>query len=151
MIEMERRLKTAALALILGLAAAQLIQPNTINPPVNPSRSVWNDHGVNPKVAEVLRRACADCHSHETEWPWYSKISPISWMVARHVEDGRAKLNLSNWTPSQDQMEEILDSVEKTKMPLSSYYLMHPKARLSEADRAVLRAWVDGTTTVASR
>jgi hypothetical protein len=147
---MKRRLKTALLSLILGLAAAQLIQPNTMNPPVDPARSVWNDHGVNPKVAAVLRRACADCHSHETEWPWYSKISPISWMVARHVADGRAKLNLSNWTPSQDQMEEILDSVEKTKMPLSSYYLMHPQARLSEADRAVLRAWVDGAPIVAS-
>jgi hypothetical protein len=69
-------------------------------------------------------------------------------MVARHVSDGRAKLNLSNWTPSQDQMEEILDSVDKSKMPLPSYSLIHPQARLSQADRDLLRAWVDGAPTI---
>jgi Haem-binding domain len=147
---MKRHIRSATITLILGLAAAQLIQPNTINPPVNPARSLWSDRRIDPRVADVLRRACADCHSHETEWPWYSRISPISWLVARHVSDGRAKLNLSNWTPSQDQMEEILDSVEKSKMPLSSYSLIHPQARLSQADRELLRAWVDGAATLSA-
>jgi hypothetical protein len=147
---MKRLIRSVAFVLTLGLAAAQFIQPNTINPPVDPARSIWNDRTVDPKVADVLRRACADCHSHETEWPWYSKISPISWFVARHVTDGRAKLNLSDWTSSLDQMEEIYDSIAKSKMPLPGYSVMHPGARLSQADRDVLRTWVDGAMARAS-
>jgi hypothetical protein len=147
---MKRYFRSAALVLLLGMAAAQLIQPNTINPPVNPTKSIWNDPNVDPKVADVLRRACADCHSHETEWPWYAKISPVSWFVARHVQDGRAKLNLSDWTPSTDQMEEIYDSIAKAKMPLPGYSVMHPGARLSQADRDTLRSWVEGASARAA-
>src|ERR1051325_1882435 len=102
-----KRIQKAALLFTVALAAAQLVQPNRANPPVDPAHSVWNDRRVDAKVADVLRRACADCHSHETEWPWYAKLSPVSWMVARHVSDGRAKLNFSNWTPSPTQIEEI--------------------------------------------
>ena len=148
---MKRRIKSAALALILAMAGAQLIQPNTVNPPVNPTRNLWNDRTVDPRVGEVLRRACADCHSHETAWPWYSKISPISWFVAKHVTEGRAKLNLSDWSsPSPDQLEEIYDSIAKNKMPLPGYGLMHRGARLSQADRDILRTWVDGALAHAS-
>jgi Haem-binding domain len=141
---MKRRFRSTALVLMLGIAAAQLIQPNTVNPAVNPARTLWNDPRVAPRVADILRRACADCHSHETEWPWYSRISPVSWFVARHVSDGRAKLNLSNWSASQDELEEIYDSIAKNKMPLPGYSLVHPGARLSQADRDALKAWADG-------
>jgi hypothetical protein len=142
---MKRRVRVAALALALGALAAQFVQPRRDNPPVDPARSLWNDRHVDPRVAGILRRACADCHSHETEWPWYSKISPFSWMVARHVNKGRAKLNFSDWSAaSPDQLEEIYDSITKNKMPMASYLLMHPAARLSQANRNVLLAWADG-------
>src|SRR5262252_9178445 len=95
---MKHRMRSAALVLLLGFAAAQLIRPSTTNPPVDPSRSIWNDHRLDPRVAGILRRACADCHSHETTWPWYSKVSPFSWFVAHHVTKGREKLNFSEWS-----------------------------------------------------
>jgi hypothetical protein len=133
------------LTAVLGLAAAQLIQPNISNPPVDHTRSLWNDRTVDPRVAGILKRACADCHSHETEWPWYSRISPVSWMVNKHVVEGRAKLNFSDWSgSSQDQIEEIYDSVSKGKMPIPNYLLMHPQARLSASDQDILKAWVNG-------
>lgn len=129
----------------LTLAAAQLHRPEMQNPPVDPARSLWNDKSIDPRVASVLRRACADCHSHETKWPWYSKVSPIGWSVHRHVIDGRAKLNFSDWSGSSpDQIEEIYGSVSKGKMPLRGYAMMHPEARLSAADRELLRSWADG-------
>jgi hypothetical protein len=142
---MKLSLKTAALTAALTLMAAQMVRPDTHNPPVDPKKNFWNDRSVDPRVAGILKRACADCHSHETQWPWYVQISPMNWFMQRHVEQGRAKLNLSDWSgASQDQIEEIYDSVKKNKMPLSSYLLAHPKARLSQADRDLLEVWVDG-------
>jgi hypothetical protein len=149
---MKRPVASVVLSLLLGMAVAQLIQPNTGNPPINSARNLWNDRRVDPRVAHILRRACADCHSHETVWPWYSKISPVSWWLARHVNDGRAKLNFSDWSAaSADQLEEIYDSIVKNKMPLSSYLLIHPEARLSKADRDALVAWADGKLEPGSR
>jgi hypothetical protein len=146
---MKRHLKrhsgSAALAFLLCIGAAQLIRPDITNPKVIPARSLWNDHRVDPRVAGVLRRACANCHSYETQWPWYSQISPVSWIMARHVRNGRAKLNFSEWTgASASQLEEICDPVDKNQMPPSDYALMHPEARLSKADREILDAWADG-------
>jgi len=143
---MRRRVRSAAIALVLVLAAAQLIQPETRNPPVDPARCLWNDHRVNPRVADITRRACGNCHSYETKWPWYAKFSPVSWWLAHHVDKGRAKLNFDDWSSAAatDQLEEIYDSIAKQKMPLWSYLLMHPEARLSQAERDVLLAWADG-------
>ena len=95
---MKRRLKFAAIGLAAAGAAAQLVQPHFENPPVDPERSLLSDPHTDKRVAEILRRACTDCHSHETKWPWYSRISPVSWMIARHVNQGRAKLNFSRWS-----------------------------------------------------
>jgi hypothetical protein len=149
---MKRRLRTSALALLVGLAAAQLIQPNTVNPPVDPARSLWNDQHVDPRVAGILRRACADCHSHETAWPWYSKISPVSWWVASHVDKGRAKVNFSDWSAAAapDQLVEIADAIAKKHMPLPSYLLVHRSSRLSKADQEILLDWADGKLARAS-
>ena len=130
------------------LGAMQFFRPDTNNPPVDHARSLWNDRAVDPDVARIIRRACADCHSHETQWPWYSKISLISWVLTQHVKEGRAKLNFSDWSgQSPDQLEEIYESVAKGKMPPQGYLMLHPKARLSKADHATLQAWADGKLT----
>ena len=143
---MIRHIKFFGIGLVVVMAAAQLMQPETRNPAVDPSRRLWNDHSVDPRVTEIMQRACGNCHSYETKWPWYAKVSPVSWFVARHVEHGRAKLNFDDWSPAAaaDQLEEIYDSVAKKKMPLESYLLMHPEARLSQAERDTLLAWADG-------
>jgi hypothetical protein len=75
-----------------------------------------------------------------------ARISPVSWFLARHVRDGRPKLNFDEWSAAAatDQLEEIYDSIAKKKMPLASYLLMHPEARLSQADREAVLAWADG-------
>jgi len=142
---MKQDLRFFSVASLLCLTVAQVIRPSFDNPPVNPARSLWNDPGVDPRVANVLRRSCANCHSYETEWPWYSKISPVSWLIARHVKNGRAKLNFSEWSgATANQLEEIYDAIDKNEMPPADYSLMHPEARLSEADREVLKSWTEG-------
>lgn len=142
---MKRRLKFAVLASLIGLASAQLIQPDMHNSPVNPARRLWNGN-VNPRVAGIMRRACGNCHSYETQWPWYARISRVSWFLAWHVTDGRAKLNFDEWpaAAAADQLEEIYDSIAKRKMPRASYLSMRPEARLSQADRDAVLAWAIG-------
>ncbi len=142
---MKRRIQLAVGVLALLIAGAQLIRPDCDNPPSDPARSLWRDPKVDPRVAGVLRRACADCHSHETAWPWYAKLSPLSWMLAHHVHKGREKLNFSKWRgATANQMEEIYDAIDKDEMPPKDYRLMHPLARLSTADRQLLKDWADG-------
>jgi mono/diheme cytochrome c family protein len=87
---------------------------------------------------ELARGACFDCHSNETLWPWYTNIAPGSWLVQRDVDEGRATLNFSEWDRPQAEVDELLEVVQEGGMPPTSYSLIHPAARLSEAERAIL-------------
>ena len=99
-----------------------------------------------PEVESVLRRACYDCHSNETSWPWYSRIAPVSWLVAHDVKEAREKMNLSTWSllsesEKVEALHEIWEEVEEGEMPPWLYLLQHPEARLSEQDLSVLKQW----------
>lgn len=97
-------------------------------------------------MREVLRRACYDCHSNETRWPWYSRVAPISWLVAHDVGEGRRELNFSTWNrmdaaKQAKALRETWKEVYEGEMPPRIYLPTHPEARLSDVDRALLRAW----------
>ena len=85
-------------------------------------------------------RACFDCHSNETKWPWYASIAPVSWFVQRHVDDARDHLNFSEWDKPQRHAGKAAKAVESGAMPLESYLSMHSEAKLSDAERAALIA-----------
>ncbi|MEX2134878.1 MAG: heme-binding domain-containing protein [Acidimicrobiia bacterium] len=85
-------------------------------------------------------RACFDCHSNETEWPWYTNIAPISWLIQSDVDEGREELNFSEWDREQEG-EEAAETVREGSMPPNAYLLTHPTARLTEAELAEL---IDG-------
>ena len=97
-------------------------------------------------VDALLRRACYNCHSHETVWPWYSHVAPVSWLLAHDVSEGRRELDFSTWTaypPARKirKLRKSADEVAKGKMPPWYYALVHPEARLTAAERAMLDAW----------
>lgn len=101
---------------------------------------------MRPEVGAILQRACKDCHSNETRWPWYSHIAPASWLLERDVKRGREKLNFSDWTSrnrSANEVEEICDAVTNGSMPLRGYRLIHREASLSTHDVDVICAWAD--------
>ena len=113
---------------------------NRANPPVQ------GDFRGSADVVSVLRRACYDCHSNETVWPWYSRVAPVSWVIVHDVNEGRAALNLSTWnqlSPEKqaEAMNESWEEVAEGKMPTWYYVVLHPDARLSASDQSVLRAW----------
>jgi hypothetical protein len=137
---MRHRLVIAVIATIVALAAIQLVPVERSNPPV------VADFDGPAEVETVLRSSCYDCHSHETEWPWYSRVAPVSWLVVHDVDEGRAHLNFSVWGRTDvlrqaKLAEKIWEEVEDGEMPLRTYLLAHPDARLNANDEAILRAW----------
>ena len=138
-----RRKRWPRFALVVALlvcGALQLVPARRTNPPVGAQLV------APPEVEVLLRRACYDCHSHETRWPWYSYVAPVSWWTVRHVQRGRADLNFSQW-PVLDRESQswALADIEKQlvdrSMPLRSYTWMHAGARLDEAERTLLVRW----------
>ena len=90
-------------------------------------------------AAAVLKRACRDCHSNDTTWPWYSGVAPVSWLVIDHVRSGRRHFNYSEWTRYESEkarkiLHDICEETRDGSMPIGSYLLAHREARLSEAD-----------------
>lgn len=129
-------LKYGAGALVAALIVAQFIQPERTNPPADPSASFEAVAEPPREVAAVIGRACLDCHSNQTVWPWYSRISPVSWLLAGDVKDGRAKLNFSQWNiygPEMTRIKlgEMCKEVKKGEMPPWYYVPMHPGARVT--------------------
>lgn len=106
------------------------------NPPVS-GEPPWNA----PRTRELAVRACFDCHSHETRWPWYSHVAPLSWLIQNDVDGGRRHLDFSAWDRPQKDADEAAELVEKGEMPPGSYLLAHPEARLTDAER---RELIDG-------
>jgi len=105
---------------------------------------------VNPQVGAILDRSCQDCHSNRTNWPWYSHVAPVSWIVSKHVSEGREMLDFSAWTDqSRAESERMLicDAVASGSMPLASYTMIHRKARLSKLDVKLICDWADATST----
>lgn len=130
------------------LLVAQIIRYDRTNPPVQ------GEIAAPPEVAPVLRRACYDCHSNETVWPWYSGVAPVSWLVHRDVAGGRRHLNFSEWAsiPAAKRAKKqraAIKEVTEGEMPPWFYLPMHPNARLSDADKAAIKAWSEGATSAA--
>ncbi|MEI7644978.1 MAG: heme-binding domain-containing protein [Chloroflexales bacterium] len=94
-----------------------------------------------PETRALAVRACYDCHSDETVWPWYSQVAPVSWLVTRHVIDGRRKLNFSEWGVRGVEVNEVTRAVRSGKMPTKDFLLMHPEAKLTDAEKQQL---IDG-------
>jgi hypothetical protein len=101
-------------------------------------------------AADIVDRACADCHTNDTEWPWYSRVAPMSWWIANHVREGRSELNLSTWMEMDlrrqfGKLGEVIDYVESGEMPLPSYTWAHPESRLTADERESLVRWAKDT------
>lgn len=136
---MSRRLKQAAALILVLLAAAQLIRPDRANPPIVTSHTIAAQMGNPNGLVAVLDRACGDCHSNGTVWPWYSEVAPVSWLMAYGVKEGRKAVNFSEWTTyAVDRQRQLLATscadVSANRMPGSAWVSLHPEARLSSQD-----------------
>jgi hypothetical protein len=119
------------------LVVAQLVPygRDHSNPPVTQD-APWGDQ----QVRALAVAACYDCHSNETQWRWYSNVAPASWLVQNHVDEGRRKVNFSEWDRPQEEADELAESVLEGSMPPRSYLLLHRSADLSESEKEQLVA-----------
>jgi hypothetical protein len=135
-----RRKNAIILGVVLLLIVIQFIPVDRSNPPVT------GEIQAPQAVSDILRNSCYDCHSNETEWPWYSHVAPVSWILAHHVDEGREGLNFSTWTQLNEKdrsklIHEIEEETSEGEMPIRSYLILHRDARLSEAAIETLRKW----------
>ena len=139
---MRRTSVSAALVLVAVVLAIQLVPygRNHTNPPVT-AEPRWD----RPQTRALAVRACFDCHSNDTVWPWYSSIAPVSWLVQRDVDEGRRTLNFSEWDRAQREAHESASTVRKREMPPWFYELRARGARLTAAERSALAAGLAAT------
>ncbi|HVU28188.1 MAG TPA: heme-binding domain-containing protein [Verrucomicrobiae bacterium] len=141
---MKKYLKWTFGVLIAGFILLQLANPSHTNPPV--ARDFLAATMPPPEINTMFRSACYDCHSDETKWPWYSRVAPVSWLVANDVTEGRKNLNLSEWPTdplrAAKRVENMSEQIEYQDMPPKKYTLIHRDARLTENQRKQLEDWL---------
>ncbi len=128
----------SAVVFAVVFAAAQLVRPARTNPATDPSRTIQAHVGTTSGLAAVLERSCRDCHSNGTVWPWYTRVAPVSWVMASGVAKGRNAVNFSEWGSYSPQVQRMLLSascqdVSSGKMP-GPYTFVRPETRLSPRD-----------------
>jgi hypothetical protein len=131
-------MRRVLLVIVVLLLAIQLVPygRNHTNPPVT-GQPKWDS----PETEQLARRACFECHTNETTWPWYSHVAPFSWLVQRDVDEGREVLDWSTWDGSQAEAAgESAEEVEEGEMPPWFFLPLHPEARLSDAEKERLIA-----------
>jgi hypothetical protein len=147
-VERRRQAVKALVLLAAGALAIQLVRPARTNPRTDSARTLAAAAHVTPEASAVLDRACRDCHSNDTHWPWYSNVAPVSWFVIDHVNSGRRHFNYSDWASHDEDekpriLKDICELTRKKDMPVESYLWAHSEARVTDTDVAALCAWTD--------
>lgn len=131
-------MKKILLILVIIFIGIQFVPVNKTNPPVT-HEVKWDS----PETLALAKRACLDCHSNETKWPWYSSVAPMSWLVTNHVKEGREHFNVSSGVLKN--AHEAAEELQSGEMPLKSYVMLHPEADLTDAEKKLLAAGLKKT------
>ena len=134
------------IGLITLFLVIQLIPVDRDNPASDPKMEIRAPQ----EVLAMLKNSCYDCHSNQTNWPFYSYIAPVSWLVSRDVKKGRRNLNFSEWgklSPEDKNKarKEMIEEISKDEMPLPIYLIMHSEAKLNDEQKIKLKQWADLT------
>ena len=142
---MSRRLKQGILVFVVIFAAAQFVRPERANPVTDASHAIQASAETPGEFVAVLDRSCGDCHSNRTVWPWYTRVAPVSWLMAAGVKKGREVVNFSEWADYDAATRQALlvkscEAVSNGAMPGGAWTTLHPEARLSKHDIAIICA-----------
>jgi hypothetical protein len=140
-------IKTISIGLLALFAAAQFINPEKNESEFVPESDFITLEQPPQHLADIMKTSCYDCHSNNTIYPWYDRITPVNFWVTDHIKHGKKHLNFSEWDSysakkKAHKLDEFIEMIEDKEMPLSSYTLTHQDAKLSDADIAELTNWV---------
>jgi len=144
------RIKKVLLVILVVIIAIQFIQPaRNENGQVLPT-DISKMYNIPAPVHDLLKNSCYDCHSNHTNYPFYTNIQPVGWILARHIKNGKAELNFSEFgsysiRKQKNKLNSIVNSLKDETMPLSSYTLIHKNARLTKDEKAMIIDWADKT------
>lgn len=139
-------MKKIGLAVLIVLAGIQFIQPVRNENGSALQTDIFKTISIPANVQLILQTACYDCHSNNTNYPWYTNIQPMGWLLANHIKEGKAELNFNDFGSysqrrQQSKLKSIASQVKDGEMPLTSYVLMHKSARLTEEQKALIIDW----------
>ncbi len=145
-------MRTSYKVILAGLGVFGLIQfipRNHNNDPELEKHPLFTDYPTSHTVENIIRFACADCHSNHTEYPWYAKIQPVSMWIDHHVDEGKEHFNIDAWnTYSRKQqkhkIEECIEVIEEDEMPMKGYVKMHERANLTALQKKEITLWAKG-------
>ena len=140
--------KKIAIVLLVVLIGMQFYRPEKNVSEGDYVAAFETETQPSPEVKEILKTACYDCHSANTEYPWYNNIAPVSYWLADHIEEGKEHLNFSDWESydskkKDHKLEEVIEEVKEGEMPLNEYTWTHADAKLSDEQISALLAWAD--------
>src|SRR6266852_5481906 len=132
-------------ASLLGFASLLAHPCGTAKIPAS-SKPLLAGAPVDPAVMQIVERSCQNCHSERTDWPWYSYVAPMSWLIERDVQQGRSHMNLSHWDEygvqkREDTLAEISAMTRSRQMPPTRYLRLHPHAKLSDEEIDLIYQW----------
>jgi Haem-binding domain len=139
-------LKKILLVLLLAFIVIQFIRPTRNISAAITANDITSHYAIPDSVMTILKTACYDCHSNNTNYPWYTNIQPAGWWIQDHVNEGKKELNFSEFGSytvkrSMKKLKEIKEQLDKNEMPLSSYTLIHTKAKLDSGQKKLLIDW----------
>jgi len=143
--------KKIVVGLFIILVGIQFIRPDSNNDNRVMATDFIKTYEVPTQIGSVLRRSCYDCHSNNTEYPWYSSIQPMGWLINKHISEGKKNLNFSEFgTYSQrkqvSKLKSIAKQIEQNKMPLPSYTMIHQNAILTSNEKSLIVTFVNNLT-----
>lgn len=145
-----KRTKVVLLTLFALFLIIQLIRPVRNERGQVPEADIGSLYEMPDQVQGIFKRACYDCHSDHTAYPWYANIQPLGWWLADHIREGKAELNFNEFgtyslRKQKSKLKSIAGSLEDNSMPLSSYTFIHKNAKLSLADKVLVLSWLSKT------
>ncbi len=156
-VKKRRWLRIALNLALLAFIGIQFVQPDKNNTDVLSRNDISQVVHMPDSVTQLLKIACYDCHSNNTNYPWYTNIQPIGWWMKDHIDEGKQELNFNEFAAIQPKkgktalqrqihkLEEIKESVEEGYMPLNSYLWIHTDAKLSHKQKKIIMDWADSS------
>ena len=135
--------KIIALILLVGFVGIQFVPTDLNQSDTVPKTDFLLVNNTQENISALLQESCYDCHSNNTEYPWYNKVQPVAWFLEDHINEGKEELNFNDWDAysnrrKNSKLKSIISQVKDDEMPLASYTLIHKDAKLSNSEKTLI-------------